>query len=297
MTQTVEPHSLRAWILAARPRTLSGAAMPVAVALVMAYASGSPMQWTPAVLCMLFALTMQIDSNLVNDYYDCLRGVDTAERLGPARACAQGWISLPAMRCGIAVCTVVGCLAGLPLILWGGWQMVGIGAVCVLGCFLYSTLLGPRGLGDVLVVVFFGLVPVCATFFLQTKSIGLPIITMALACGLVTDCLLVVNNYRDRHTDVSTGKHTLVTLIGPRATEWLYLLLGIVGVALSLVLLALYGLPMLLWLVAHCRAWLQMRRIGSGRALNGVFALTARHIALFGLCFCTCQIFKTIITQ
>ena len=311
--QTPEPirtNSLLAWWLAARPKTLTGAAAPVMVALSAAWrdlhftdpslAEGcrSPQgefSWTPALLCLLFALLMQVDANFVNDYFDFKKGRDDSEtRLGPPRACSEGWITPRAMGWGIGLTTLLACLVGLPLVLWGGWWLVAIGAACVIFCFLYTTLLAGLGLGDVLVLVFFGLVPVCVTYFIQTGEVTLPVLLLSIGMGLATDCLLVVNNYRDREQDRASGKRTIVVLFGGRFAEWLYLLLGIAAVALPL-LPALYSscegysyfllftlLP-LLYLIPHTRSWLRMKRLHSGRQLNQVLGQTAANIFLYAV--------------
>jgi 1,4-dihydroxy-2-naphthoate octaprenyltransferase len=109
----VKTNSLHAWWLAARPKTLTGAAAPVILALSAAYGIYGHIDWIPALLCLSFALLMQVDANLVNDYFDCIRGVDTQERLGPERACSQGWITLPAMRMGIGITTLLLSILGL----------------------------------------------------------------------------------------------------------------------------------------------------------------------------------------
>ena len=315
--ETIRTNSLRAWWLAARPKTLTGAAAPVMVALSAAWrdlhftdpglAEGcrSPQgefSWTPALLCLLFALLMQVDANFVNDYFDFRKGRDDREtRLGPPRACSEGWITPRAMGWGIGLTTLLACLAGLPLVLWGGWWLVAIGVACVIFCFLYTTLLAGLGLGDVLVLVFFGLVPVCVTYFIQTGEVTLPVLLLSIGMGLATDCLLVVNNYRDREQDRASGKRTIVVLLGGRFAEWLYLLLGITAVALPL-LPALYSscegnsyfslftfhfllftlLP-LLYLIPHTRAWLRMKRLHSGRQLNQVLGQTAANIFLYAV--------------
>lgn len=231
---------------------------------------------------------MQITANFVNDYIDFTKGRDDADRLGPERACAQGWISPEAMRRGIFLATVGSALVGLPLVLWGGWPMLLVGAVCILFCFLYSTSLATRGLGDVLVLLFFGLVPVCATFFLQTDRLTPQVVAYAIAQGLVTDTLLLVNNYRDREQDATKGKRTLAVYIGARATEWLYLGVGLA--AMLLVQAALWTadggwvvlLP-LLYLPSHFSNFSLLRSIRHGRALNRVLGRTALAILGFSL--------------
>ena len=117
--EIVQVNSIKAWLLAARPKTLAGAATPVLLGCALAYAD-SCFQMTPALLCFAFAFLMQIDANFINDYFDYLKGSDREDRLGPERACAQGWITLNAMRKGIALTTATACLAGLCLLAYGG---------------------------------------------------------------------------------------------------------------------------------------------------------------------------------
>lgn len=135
--KNVTQNSMRAWLLAARPKTLSGAAVPIMIGLSLAYADigvGS-FNVTAAILCALFAFIMQIDANFVNDYFDYVRGNDDETRLGPKRACAQGWITARNMMRAIVLTTFIACCLGLPLIFYGGIEMIAVGAVCVLFCF------------------------------------------------------------------------------------------------------------------------------------------------------------------
>lgn len=286
----VKVNSLKAWFLAARPKTLTGAVAPVLIGLASAWSHaipGQPFLWMPAVLCLIFAILMQIDANLINDYFDCIRGIDTEERLGPQRACAQGWISLKAMRRGIMLTTLFAVVCGLPLICYGDWPMLAVGLVCLIFCFLYTTSLARRGLGDVLVIVFFGLIPVGATCYLQIRIIPFAVWCAALACGIATDALLLVNNYRDRYTDAKVGKRTLVVSVGGQATEWIYLFSGIAAVALCLPF-AFNGhlwaslLPCI-YLLPHIRTWLDIRRINNGPRLNETLGATARNIFVFAV--------------
>jgi 1,4-dihydroxy-2-naphthoate octaprenyltransferase len=163
----VTTNSLKAWFLAARPKTLTGAAVPVMIGIASAISQyGDAVRVGAAVLCMLFALVMQIDANFVNDYFDFMKGSDDEKRLGPKRACAQGWITAAAMRRGLLYTTLLACVIGLPLVYYGGWEMILVGFACVVFCFLYTISFSYLGLGDVLVLVFFGLVPVCMTYWL-----------------------------------------------------------------------------------------------------------------------------------
>lgn len=279
--------------MASRPKTLSGAVIPVAVATALA-ASHGRMAAGPALLCAAFALLMQVAANFINDLFDYLKGTDGTDRLGPERACAQGWISVRAMKTGIAVVLAAACTVGLLLLrvavnLTGSglpW-LVATGAACVLFAFLYTTLLSYCGGGDVLVWVFFGLVPVPATYYVQAGSLAPEVWWLAAACGLVTDTLLVLNNYRDRDTDRLAGKRTLVVAGGETFGSLFYLLQGVAAVG-CVGVLSLYGygltaaLP-LLYLVPHVLTWREMVRIGQGRALNRILGCTSRNMLVFAV--------------
>lgn len=285
----IRKNSFKAWLLAARPKTLTGASVPVMIALAMAYTDlqGNGFRIIPAVLCALFAFVMQIDANFVNDYFDFISGKDDEQRLGPARACAMGWIDVAKMKVGTVITTVIACIIGLPLVVYGGVEMILVGALCVVFCFLYTTLLASRGLGDLLVLVFFGIVPVCATYYLQTDTCTWVVFLASLACGLVIDTLLVVNNYRDIDNDRRVGKKTLIVMIGADKGRLLYLWLGIIA-SLMGVVFAVYGkywTPLLptVYLIMHIATYRRMVKIGSGRQLNLVLADTARNMFVYGL--------------
>lgn len=291
--QDVRKNSLKAWILAARPKTLSGAAVPMMIGLALAFVDAREygddiFSWTPAILCLLFAFIMQVDANFINDFFDYVRGNDdSTSRLGPLRACTQGWVSLEAMKKAIASTTVVACAIGLPLVYYGGLEMILVGFVCVVFCFLYTTHLSYYGMGDVLVLVFFGIVPVCCTYYVQLHTVTWQVFWASVACGLVIDGLLIVNNYRDRYNDERDGKMTLVVRIGSDAAEWLYLFLGITACLTGVVFwlnghILAFVLPFI-YLVLHVFTWLKMRRINFGRPLNECLGETARNMFVYGL--------------
>lgn len=282
----IKENSVRAWLLAMRPKTLSAAVVPVAVATALAYRHGV-FQWEVAMLCFAFAGLMQVASNLINDLFDFLKGTDGEERLGPERACAQGWISPRAMRIGIGINLFLASIVGLCLLFWGGWELVALGVACIAGAFFYTLGASYLGLGDVLVVLFFGFVPVLGTYYVQAGLLHSEAWWLGGACGCVIDTLLVVNNYRDRHTDRQANKRTLIVRFGERFGEWLYLGLGVVAVVV-----AVFGLeqnpllPTLLFmpfLLLHINAYRQLVHIRSGRALNKVLGMTARNIFVFGV--------------
>ena len=253
-------------------------------------ASAGSFDLLPAVLCLLFAFLMQIDANLINDLWDYLKGSDGKDRLGPERACAQGWITPRAMRRGIALTTAAACITGCGLLFYGGLWLIAVGALCVAFAFLYTA--GPyplayHGWGDLLVLVFFGFVPVGCTSYVLSGGWTWQTGVVSAACGLAIDTLLTVNNYRDREQDARSGKRTLVVQLGARAGSRLYLALGF---AAALLCLALFydgrigaALLPLLYLVPHTATWRRMVRIGRGRELNAILGATSRNILLFGI--------------
>lgn len=294
----VKTNSVKAWLLATRPKTLSAAAVPVMIGTAFAWRNTSEQfNWIPAILCLLFAWIMQIDSNLVNDYFDFKKGNDDETRLGPKRACSEGWITSEAMVWGILITTLLGCMTGIPLILYGGLEMVMVGIACVVFCFLYTTLFSYHGLGDILVLLFFGIIPVCCTYYVcmplhQQIPTG-EVIASSIACGLAIDALLIVNNYRDIDNDRSNGKITLAVRLGESKTRKLYESIGYIaaGIMIILVFFDLYQtdkfIPTyaiyLIYIILHRQSYQEMKRINKGAKLNQVLGLTARNILVFGI--------------
>ena len=294
----VKTNSVKAWLLATRPKTLSAAAVPVMIGTAFAWRNTSEQfNWIPAILCLLFAWIMQIDSNLVNDYFDFKKGNDDETRLGPKRACSEGWITSDAMVWGILITTLLGCMTGVPLILYGGLEMVMVGIACVVFCFLYTTLFSYHGLGDILVLLFFGIIPVCCTYYVcmplhQQIPTG-EVIASSIACGLAIDALLIVNNYRDIDNDRSNGKITLAVRLGKSKTRRLYESIGYIaaGTMIILVFFDLYQtdkfIPTyaiyLIYIILHRQSYQEMKRINKGAKLNQVLGLTARNILVFGI--------------
>lgn len=282
----VKQNSAKAWFLAARPKTLTGVAVPVMIALAMAaHDSEYHVTWLPALLCFLFAFIMQIDANFVNDFFDWRRGNDEeATRLGPLRACSQGWVTPKAMVKALAITTILASIVGLPLVFYGGWEMILVGVACVVCSVLYTTTLSYLALGDVLVLLFFGIVPVCFSYYIQTHEITMRVFLMSLLCGIVIDNLLIVNNYRDIDNDRRDGKKTLIVLLGKKTGLALYLCFGLIaavgvffisnGTALNLVMIAYVAL--------HCLTFMRMRK-SKGKELNIVLGDTARNIFVFGM--------------
>lgn len=285
----IETNSFKAWILAARPKTLTGAAIPVMLGCALAFMYGK-FSLAPSCLCFLFAFLMQIDANLINDLFDFLKGSDREDRLGPERACAQGWITPKAMGIGIGVTTVAACLVGLCLLFFSGWEMIPVGMACVIFAFLYTA--GPyplayHGWGDVLVLIFFGFVPVGCTYYVMAHDWNTSVTIASLACGLIIDTLLMVNNFRDRVQDEISGKRTLVVRFGAKAGLGMYLFLGLIACWLCFYFLfagKVYAvlLPQL-YIFPHIATTRKMARINHGKELNSILGETSRNILLFGI--------------
>lgn len=289
----IKTDSVQAWILAARPKTLSGAAVPVMIGVALAWVDAFQYEdgvfsWTAALLCLLFSFAMQIDANFINDFFDFANGTDDVEtRLGPRRACAQGWVKLDSMKKAIALTTCLACVIGLPLAYYGGLEMILVGVACVIFAFLYTTFFSYQGLGDLLVLVFFGIVPVCCCYYVQLHVVTAEVFLASIACGLVIDALLIVNNFRDRDNDRLAGKNTIIVRLGPKAGLQLYVGVGVAAIILGGTFWMnghiLASLLPLLYLVLHLFTYLKMKRIYQGKALNLILGETARNIFIYGV--------------
>lgn len=310
------------WFLAARPKTLSAGVVPVLTGSALAVQQGS-FQPLPAFFCLMFALFAQIAANLSNDYFDFKKNSDTSERLGPKRAAASGWIKPRDLLIGTIVSLTIACLFGLALIPYGGWNLIYVGAVSVVFCLLYTA--GPIplayiGLGDLLVWIFFGFVPVLFTAYVQFQTWqadALPLegnsiyafmtalkspefwragswlpggILIAAAVGLAVDNILVSNNYRDRENDRQARKFTTIVLFGPRFGRYFYLFNGTTAAILTIAYYKISGqadwkiIFPLFYFSLHLRAWRLMLRL-RGSALNRLLEVSARNLLVFGVLF------------
>ncbi len=243
---TVRPSVWRIWFAASRPRTLSAAVAPVLAGSALAWHDGH-LRAAAAAVCGVFALLIQIGTNFANDYFDYVKGADTAERVGPQRAVAAGWVTPKQMWAAAIGVFAVAFLVGLSLLRFGGWPLLGIGLGSIVCGIAYTGgpyPLGYNGLGDLFVFLFFGLVAVCATYYVQTGMITVVAILVAAGIGLLATNILVVNNYRDVDTDTKAGKRTLVVRLGRRAAR----------VQFGLSLLLALGVPVLL-VMLEFRAW------------------------------------------
>lgn len=295
----IKPDSFKAWVCAIRPKTLSGAAAPVLVSCAIAFRDG--VFNTPvAIIALCFALLMQIDANLINDLYDFLKGGDTEGRLGPKRACMQGWITVGAMKKGILATSAAACTIGSLLLFYGGAELIVVGLLCIVFAYLYTG--GPcplayYGCGDLLVLLFFGIVPVCCTYYIMAQEIPSYVLLSSLACGIVIDTMLILNNFRDKDEDRKNGKITTIVLLGEKIGSLAYLFTGIAGVILAISAIILSGesltdkIPytvviLLPYMILHIATWSRMVKINCGKQLNMILGETSRNIIIFSLLFC-----------
>jgi 1,4-dihydroxy-2-naphthoate octaprenyltransferase len=281
----------RIWLAAARPRTLPAAVAPVLVGSALARHDG---RFEPAAagLCLAFALLVQVGTNLANDYYDFVRGADTAERVGPQRAVAAGLISPRLMGWVTAAVFALAFAVGLGLLAHGGPWLLVVGATSIVCGIAYTGgpyPLGYHGLGDVFVFLFFGLVAVGTTYFVQVGRLAADVLPAAAAVGLLTTNILVVNNYRDVETDEAAGKRTLVVIFGrPFARRQYGLSLLVAFLAPLAYVLRGYRFECLLPLALAPLGWSQWRRLCAARRAPELIVLlgdTAKLLALYAALF------------
>lgn len=283
------PSQWQIWSEAARPRTLPAAFAPVVVGSALAWHDGS-FHPVAAAICLGFALLIQIGTNFANDYYDHRHGADTGARVGPRRAVAAGLVTPATMRRAMLGVFAVAFALGLTLLWWGGPWLLAIGAASILCGIAYTG--GPyplayHGLGDVFVFVFFGLVAVGATYFVQAGSIDADVLLLAVPVGLLAANILVVNNYRDVETDRAANKRTLVVIMGRAFARRQFQ--GSLGLAFGLLPVAAWRLEsgwlMLPWLLLPV-AWRHTRALATAETPAVLIALlgaTGRLLAAFAL--------------
>jgi 1,4-dihydroxy-2-naphthoate octaprenyltransferase len=277
------------WVMAARVRTLPAAVAPVLVGTSLALGAGR-FKALAFVAALLGAVFIQVGTNLSNDYSDARRGADTEDRLGPVRVTAGGLV--PPSRVLLATYVTFGLavLCGIYLVAVAGWELVAVGAASILAGVLYTG--GPRpygyeGLGEVFVFLFFGIVAVSGSYFVQTRELAWQAYACAVPVGLLASAILVVNNVRDLETDRRAGKRTLAVRLGRPRTRTLY----------TGMLLGAFALAPLPWVLGSMTAWLLapwlalplavgliriVRERVDGPSLNGALAKTG----MLQLCFC-----------
>jgi 1,4-dihydroxy-2-naphthoate octaprenyltransferase len=252
--------NISAWLLAARPRTLPAAVAPVVLGSAVAFADKN-FVWLPAAAALIVALLLQIGVNLANDYFDYLKGIDTQDRLGPPRVTQSGLIPAKQVKAGMILTLSLSLIPGAYLLTVGGLPVLIIGLACICAALAYSG--GPfplasLGLGDLFVFIFFGLVAVCGTYYVQARHLTPLVWLMGVIEGLLITAILVVNNLRDIQSDRQTGKRTLAVIIGGRGSRIEYVLL----------LAGAYAIPIILWLSGRMSAWVLLPLLSLPTALS-----------------------------
>lgn len=282
----MKPETKKAWIDATRPRTLPASAAPVVAATAYAWYDGVQV-WGAALLCLLFALLAQIASNMGNDYFDYKKGGDTPDRVGPQRAVVSGLITPRAMLLATLGVLATACCVGLGLVYYGGWQLIPVGIMIALFAMAYSA--GPfplsrYGLGDVTVFIFFGLIAVNFTYYVQAGVFTLPVVMCSVAQGLLAINILLVNNYRDMEEDAAAAKRTTVVLFGRRFASTWYLINGFAAVACMWPLWSAtsywVALLPLVYIAMHLMTYRQLLQ-RRGRELNPLLGRTAANLLIF----------------
>lgn len=278
--------------MAIRPKTLPAAVGPVAVGSAVAFSDGK-FAFVPAFCCLLGAILLQIGVNLANDYFDFKNNIDSEERLGPVRVTQSGLIAPDEVKRGMILCLFLAAVIFLYLARLGGLPIVIIGALSVLAALAYSG--GPyplasHGLGELFVFIFFGLVAVGGTYFIQAGQLSSTAMLAAVPPGLLITAIIVVNNLRDIDTDRKAGKNTLAVILGRRRTiiEYKLLLLLSYAVPPLMLLTGVAGTLILLPLVTGPQAWLLAKKIAEeqeGAPLNELLAGTARLSLIYSLLF------------
>lgn len=283
-----QKNRLRAWFEAARPKTLPASVSPVLLGCALAYYDGY-LTASITVLCFLVAVFAQIASNFANDYFDYKKGADNEDRLGPERAVAQGWITPKAMLAGTFITLGLACLSGLVLVCLTDWRLIFVGiaiALCVLAYSAGPFPLAYNGLGDICVLLFYGVIPVCFTYYVQTMSFSLLTLLLSIAVGLLSVNILVVNNYRDYAQDKAAGKRTTIVLFGKRFGRFFYVVNNILAFILICPLLIdapwwiLFAFGIVFGLMFMTSKEIFTRE---GKDLNITLAHTARNVFLFAL--------------
>ncbi len=269
-TFPASPGTLAVWLMAIRPRTLAAAVAPVVLATAIASTRGV-MAVLPATAALVGAVLIQVATNLANDYFDFVKGGDHAGRLGPTRVVQAGLLPPETVMRAVVLVLGLATLVGAYLVWVGGLPILVVGVLSLVCAIAYTGgpfPLGYHGLGDLFVFLFFGLVAVGGTYWVQARSLPLDLLLAGAGVGAVTTAILVVNNLRDIVTDEEAGKRTLAVRLGRRGTRIEYLLL-LGGAAI---------VPVIGVAVAEWPAWVLIGIAGLWPAVRGaVPVLTYRH--------------------
>jgi len=283
---------LKPYLLAARPKTLPAAAVPVWVGCALSWKLDGRLDWFLAGCTLVAALCVQIATNLFNDVLDAEKGADTSRRLGPRRVTASGLLSRRAVYAGAIAFLVVAGLAAVPLWAARGWLVAAIGVPSAY--FAYGYTGGPfplayRGLGELFVILFFGVVAVGGTVFVQTGEWGWEALVVGLQTGLLSAALITINNLRDVDEDRRSGKETLAVRWGPEFVK-LLLFAGELDAMILTVFGIWYGAPWwpalsLVWFLPGLGVAAGVLKTAPGPVYNRYLAMAALQLVLFAAAF------------
>ena len=279
---------LHNWLLAIRPKTLFASIAPVLLGLTIAYLHQSFINWFMAVLTLLCALLLQVSSNLANDYLDSLRGVDNEKRLGPTRVTQAGLISAATMKKSLILVMSIAFLLGIYLMWIGGLVIIIIGLLSLY--FAYGYTGGPfplshNGLGEIAAFLFFGIVAVSGTTYLQIHQFSPLSLFLGMGPGFISATILAINNLRDIQTDTEANKRTIAVRFGEKFQRALCLFLItcssfiIIGVAITYHFTYLF--PVSLLPFAFLKNWLHIYSAPIDQKLNMALAKTAQYLLLY----------------
>ncbi|MGH7961691.1 MAG: 1,4-dihydroxy-2-naphthoate polyprenyltransferase [Candidatus Binatia bacterium] len=288
--KVVTPDSWRVWLLAARPATLPASIVPVLVGTAAGVHDSAFAPW-PFLAALVASVLIQIGTNLANDVFDFEKGADTAQRLGPPRVTQSGLASPQQVRRAMYLSFGAAAALGLYLVSVGGWLILLLGVLSIAAGIAYTAgpwPLGYHGLGDLTVFLFFGLVAVVGSYYLQAGTISLHALAAALPVGCTVTAILVVNNLRDIETDRRAGKRTLAVRLGARLTRFQYAVLMLAPFVLVAIFVLLNLLPMACWLswLALYQALVAVRAVlggAEGTGLNAILKATAQLHLFFGV--------------
>ncbi|MCP4180867.1 MAG: 1,4-dihydroxy-2-naphthoate polyprenyltransferase [bacterium] len=284
--------NIKNWLLACRPKTLSASLAPVLIGTIMAYEAGS-IHIFISIITFLSALGIQIGTNLANDYFDFKNGADTKTRLGPVRVTQSGLIpSIKVQKAFIAVFLIV-ILLGIILLIRGGWPIFVIGIFAIALGLLYTG--GPypygyHGLGDIIVLIFFGPVAVGGTYYLQTLSINFTVILAGFAPGLISMAVLTVNNLRDIKSDATAGKNTIAVLLGENFARKEYLWAIVIACLITIFIIPfnphhLFSLIAVLTILPAYPLLIKIINDPIDRRLNNLLAKTSLLLVVYTVLF------------
>ncbi len=287
--KTDKPSKLQSWILASRPKTLPAALVPVMVGSALAIYHGI---FFPAysIVALLCSILIQIGTNFTNDLYDYLKGTDTAERKGPLRVLASGFISVTEMKWGIFLVFFTAFLLGLYLVYSVGLMILWIGIFSIIAGLAYTA--GPfplayNGLGDLFVFFFFGIVGTVGTYYLHAQQFTVLAFLISLPVGALITNILIVNNYRDIEEDKTAGKNTLAVILGKDFSRYEYVFFILISFFIPFLLHFKYDFNIWIFLpyitLPIAITLVKMIYALSGIQLNKTLELSAKFSALYGL--------------